>query len=225
MINSKDKDTTIKKNNKVSDSTLYDNFHPEKSLKDTGFKNAKVALNTLKLISKRSLKYQFDVVNTMYNRAKYHPHKTKTIEDAMKIFNKWLKEYPKLRKKEDSKYKWLSLETVKKYENIADTYEVSEVARGIKKGTKTDKGFLEMYKEVSGKKNKLQYIPVKKNKPNGQDYWSYRIGFINSRLGQITKAKTPLYYKSGIYKDLPTKQHIILIMNGYSPDKKIYKLN
>jgi len=216
---------TKEENYHTSESTLYDNFHPEKSLKGTGFKNAKVALNTIQLISKRSLKYQFDIVNTMYNRAKYHQYKTKTMEDAMKIFHKWLKEYPKLRKNEDSKYKWLSLETIKKYENIANIYKVSEVARGIKKGTKTDKGFLEIYKEVSGKKNKLQYIPVKKNKPNGQDHWSYRIGFINSRLGQMTKAKTPLYYKSGVYKDLPTKQHIILIMHGYSPDKKIYKSN
>ena len=160
----------------------------------------------------------------MYNRAKYHPHKTKDMEDAMKIFHKWLKMYPKLRKIEDSKYPWLPLETIEKYESIADTYKVSQVARGLKKGTRTDKGFLVMYKEVLGKKNKLQYIPVKKNKPNGQDYWSYRIGFINSRLGQITKAKTPLYYKSGVYKDLPTKQHIILIIHGYSPDKKLYKV-
>jgi hypothetical protein len=224
MVSTKNKNIIIKKNHIVSDSTLYDNFHPEKSLKGTGFKNAQVALNTLKLISKRSLKYQFDVVNTMYNRAKYIPHKTKDIEEAMKIFHKWLKIYPNLKKKEDSKYPWLPLKTIEKYESIANTYEVSQVARGIKKGTRTDKGFLEMYKDVLGKKNKLQYIPVKQNKPNGQDYWSYRIGFINSRLGQIAKAKTPLYYKSGVYKDLPTKQHIILIIHGYSPDKKLYKL-
>ena len=224
MVSTKYKDNIKKKNHNVSDSTLYDNFHPEKSLKGTGFKNAKVALNTLKLISKRSLKYQFDVINTMYNRAKYHPHKTKEMEYAMKIFQKWLKMYPKLRKNEDSKYQWLPLETIEKYESIADTYKVSQVARGIKKGSRTDKGFLVMYKEVFGKKNKLQYIPVKKNKPNGQDYWSYRIGFINSRLGQMSKAKTPLYYKSGVYKDLPTKQHIILIIHGYSPDKKLYKV-
>ena len=224
MVSTKYKNIVIKKNYNVSDSSLYDNFHPEKSLQGTGFKNTKVALNTLKLISKRSLKYQFDVVNTMYNRAKYHPHKNKDMEEAMKIFYKWLKEYPKLKKNEDSKYKWLSLEIIEKYESIANIYKVSEVARGIKKGSKTDKGFLEMYKEVMGKKNKLQYIPVKQNKPNGQDYWSYRIGFINSRLGQMTKAKTPLYYKSGLYKGLPTKQHIILIIHGYSPDKKLYKL-
>ena len=58
MVSTKYKDIIEKKNHNVSDSTLYDNFHPEKSLKGTGFKNAKVALNTLKLISKISLKYQ-----------------------------------------------------------------------------------------------------------------------------------------------------------------------
>ena len=210
----------IKKTDKTkSKSTLYNDFHPNKSLKRTGFKDSKTAFNTIKLVSKRSLRYQFDVINTMYNRAKYHPYKNKDMEDAMKIFAKWLKEYPKLKKDEDNKYQWLPLKIVKEYEKIAEKYKVSEVARGIKKGTKTDKGFLEMYKKVLGKEYKLQYIPVKENKPTGQDYWSYRIGFLNSRLGQMKKAKTPLYYEDG----LPTKQHIILIMHGYSPDNKIYK--
>lgn len=202
---------------------LYNDFHPEKSLKNTGFKDAQSAEKTIKLVSKRSLRYQFDVINTMYNRAKFHPHKTKNMEDAMNIFKIWLEKYPKLKTQEDSKYPWLSLGIISKYEKIANIYGVSKVARGIEKGTKTDKGFLEMYKEVDGKSHKLQYIPVKLNKPDSQDYWSYRIGFLNARLGQMTKAKTPLYYTDGKYKGLPTKQHIILIIHGYSPDKKIYE--
>jgi len=202
---------------------LYNDFHPEKSLKKTGFKDSETAINTIKLVSKRSLRYQFDLINTMYNRAKYHPHITKQMEEAMIIFKKWLTEYEKLKKYEDKNYKFLRLEQIEKYEKIAEIYKVSEVARGIKKGSKTDKGFLQMYKEVDGKSYKLQYIPVKSNKPEGQDYWSYRIGFINSRLGQMKKQSTPLYYLDGKYKDLPTKQHIILILHGYSPDKKIYE--
>ncbi len=69
-----------------------------------------------------------------------------------------------------------------------------------------------MYKEVGGKANKLQYIPVRKNKSDGQDYCSYRISFLNSRMGQIKYGKTPLYYTEGKFKGIPTKQHIILIM-------------
>ena len=65
--------------------------------------------------------------------------------------------------------------------------------------------------------NKLQYIPIKIKNPQGQDYWSYRISFINSRLGQMKKAKTPLFYTEGRFAGLPTKQHLILILHGYSP--------
>ena len=65
----------------------------------------------------------------------------------MKIFYKWLKKYPKIKEKEDTKYNWLSLNTILKYEKIAEIYNVSNVARGLKQGTKTDKGFLKMLKE------------------------------------------------------------------------------
>ena len=211
-----------KKNSKKLKPQLYNDLHPEKSLKNTGFKDFETAVRTIKLVSKRSLRYQFDLINTMYNRAKYHPHKTKQMEEAMKIFQKWLKKYPKLKIYKNNNYKFLTLKQIEKYEKIAEIYKVSEIARGIKKGIKTDKGFLQMYKEVNGKANKLQYIPIKFDKPDGQDYWSYRIGFINSRIAQMKKQNTPLYYVEGKYKDLPTKQHIILILHGYSPDKKIY---
>ncbi len=206
----------------MSKAQLYNDLHPDKSLKNTGFKDSATANHTINLISKRSLRYQFDVINTMYNRAKYHPHITDDMKKAMAVFKKWLKNYSKLKKEEDKKYPWLSLKTIAKYEKIAELYGVSEVARGLKKGTRTDYGFLEMYKKVGGKANKLQYIPVRKNKSDGQDYYSYRISFLNSRMGQIKHSKTPLYYTEGKFKGMPTKQHIILIMHAYSPDKRIY---
>ena len=205
----------------MSKGQLYNDLHPDKSLKNTGFKDSMTANHTINLISKRSLRYQYDVINTMYNRAKYHPHITDDMKKAMVIFKKWLKNYSKLKTLEDKKYPWLSLKTIAKYEKIAELYNVSMVARGLKKGTRTDKGFLQQYKDVNGKMNKLQYIPVKKNKPEGNDYYSYRINFINSRMGQMKHSKTPLYYTEGKFKGLPTKQHIILIMHAYSPDKNI----
>lgn len=206
---------------KGSKSLLYADYHPEKSLKNTGFKDKKTAIKTVDLVKKRSLKYQYDVINTMYNRAKYHPHKTEEMEEAMKVFKIWLSKYKKTKENQDKEYKFLSLEIIKKFEELAEEYGVSEIARGLKKGTKTDEGFLKMYKEVDGKAYKLQYIPIKKGNPEGNDYWSYRINFINSRLGQIRSAnngRLELFYKEGKYKGLPTKQHIILIMHGYTPD-------
>ena len=195
--------------------SLYSDEHPKLSLKGAGFKNISTANKTLKLIEKRSLKYQYDVVNTMYNRAKYHPNQTEDMKLAMNIFDKWLKSYNKLKQKELN-YKFLSVETVKKYEKLAAEYGVSEVARGLKPRTKTDEGFCKVYKLVRHP-HKLQYIPVKKNRPDGQDYYSFRNTFIKSRLGQMKSAKTPLFYTEGKYKGLPTKQHVILIMYAYSP--------
>lgn len=60
---------TSKKSNssKKSKSKLYADDHPTLSLKGTGFKDAQTANKTIRLIEKRSLKYQYDVVNTMYN--------------------------------------------------------------------------------------------------------------------------------------------------------------
>ena len=69
---------------------LYTDDNPDYTLKGTGFKDKKTALKTLKLIKKRCLLYQFQVINTMYNRAKYHPHKNEKMEDAMGIFKEWL---------------------------------------------------------------------------------------------------------------------------------------
>ena len=48
-----------------------------------------------RLISKRSLTYQFQTVNTLWHRANGHPHKNAGIEQAMQIFREWLdKTYP-----------------------------------------------------------------------------------------------------------------------------------
>lgn len=206
--------TNSKKKSKSLD--LYNDLHPKTTIYGTGFKDVETAIRTIELIKHRSLRYQFDVINTMYNRAKYHPNLTPDMKKAMRIFAKWIKEYKEDKKQEDMSYPFLPIETIKSYEKLADIYKVSEVARGLKKGTKTDQGFLKILKSVSHP-NKLQYIPVKIKNPQGQDYWSYRISFINSRLGQMKKAKTPLFYTEGKFKGLPTKQHVILILHGFSP--------
>ena len=48
-------------------------------------------IDTLKIIKNKDLTYQKQVVNTMYNRAKYHPNQTDNMKEAMKIFSIWLK--------------------------------------------------------------------------------------------------------------------------------------
>ena len=78
---------------KKVNTSLYEDKHPNTSTKGTGFKNKQKALDTLDIIKNRDLVYQKQVVNTMYNRAKYHPHQTLDMKEAMKVFDEWLKKH------------------------------------------------------------------------------------------------------------------------------------
>lgn len=56
----------------------------------TGFANAATARKTLHNIQPFNLAYQKQVVVTMYNRAKYHPHRTQNMLDAMRVYSQWM---------------------------------------------------------------------------------------------------------------------------------------
>lgn len=190
-----------------NNSKLYADVHPELSTKGTGFKDEKIALNTIKIISSRSLKYQFDVVNTMYNRAKYHPNQTPDMLKAMIVFKHWLDKYSK-KKEVENKYKdFLSLDVIASYEKLANEYNINDKY----------KDFLKVYKKIK-KPYKLQYILAN----DKEDYYSYRINLIKSILQKI-KQNNKLFYTSGKNADLPTKNHLILILHAYSPVEIVKK--
>ena len=99
----------------------------------------------------------------------------------------------KNKKEKETIYKFLPLSTITKYEKIAEEYGVSEVARGLKPSIKSDEGFLQVYKRVQ-KPYKLQYIPIKKSRPQGQDYYSFRNTFIGPKLEKSDKKKNRAYF-------------------------------
>jgi len=192
------------KNN--SKSKLYADYHPELSTKGTGFKDEEIAKNTIKIISKRCLKYQFDVINTMYNRAKYHPNQTSDMIKAMVIFKRWLDEYIK-KKDIENKYKdFLSLDVITSYEKLARDYNINDEY----------KEFLKIYKKIK-KPYKLQYILAY----NNQDFYSLRINLIKSILKKIKQNNNKLFYTSGKNIGLPNKNHLLLILHAYSPVKLV----
>jgi hypothetical protein len=74
--------------------TLYNpNKNPKKSTKNTGFKNKQKAIDTLEIIKNLDKTKQMQIVLTMYYRAEHHPYKTKDMEQAQKVFKKWLIEH------------------------------------------------------------------------------------------------------------------------------------
>ena len=195
-------------------SKLYsNNDHPITNIRHTSFKDVKSVKKTLKLISKRSIIYQKSLINTLYNRAIYHPNKTDDMRKAIRLMKKWLIK----NKHKKYKYEYLDLITIKFFEKLANKYDISRVARGLDKPSKTQYGFLVMYKKYG--KGKLPFIPIFKNTPERGDYDIYREKYLNARLAQMKKMKIKLYDDNR----LPTKHHLTLIMNGYSPDKNITK--
>jgi len=142
---------------------LYSNLHPNRTMKGTGFKDKKTAIETIKIIRYRSPTYQFNVINTMFNRAKYHPHQTSEMCDAMKIFAGWLKKYnkPKI------KYAYMSKADI------------------MVSGVKSD--FIDKLEEVGWKYYKLQYLPIGAN--GKYDYLSWRDIQIEKLLDKSSKKK------------------------------------
>ena len=62
-------------------------------------KNKEKALYTVNTIKNRPVKYQVNVIATMLGRAKKHPYKTKEMNDAIKVFSKWMSNYKESSKK------------------------------------------------------------------------------------------------------------------------------
>jgi len=69
---------------------LYTDKNPKTTTTGLGFKDVKKARYTINKIKNRDIKYQKRVIITMYYRAKHHPNRTKDMEKAMKIFEKWM---------------------------------------------------------------------------------------------------------------------------------------
>jgi hypothetical protein len=78
-----------KSNKKNINKSLYSNGKNKPKTK-TGYGSEEIAKKTLKNIKGRSKKYKIQIVNTMYNRAKYHKYQTSAMKKAMKIFKNWL---------------------------------------------------------------------------------------------------------------------------------------
>jgi len=78
-----------------SNLSLYSDYNKSTSNKTLGFKNKEKAIYTINAIKNKSIKYQISVINTMLGRAKNHLYKTKKMDEAIKVFNKWIKNYKK----------------------------------------------------------------------------------------------------------------------------------
>ena len=56
----------------------------------TGYGTAARARKTIRLMRGKPLPYAKQVINTMYNRAKYHKYQNQGMREAMRVFRDWL---------------------------------------------------------------------------------------------------------------------------------------
>jgi hypothetical protein len=74
---------------KSKNKSLYSSGKNKPKIK-TGYKDKETAELTLKNLKGFDINYKKQVINTMYNRAKYHQNQTENMRKAMRIFKKWL---------------------------------------------------------------------------------------------------------------------------------------
>ena len=118
---------------------------------------------------------------------------------------------------------YLPLNIVNALEPLAEYYNVSHKARGLQKPTKSDKGFLPVYRAAGGVPSKFEKEPVRMGKPDGEKWDHHRTDFCNRRFAMI-KGK-PGY---GLYDGktgLPSVMHVNMLMWACSPDAVGIKKN
>jgi len=219
------KNSLIKKRTKKHPGHLFTDDNPESTVPNTGFANKEIVLKTLKDMEHRDIVYQFQVINTMYHRGLSVVKQTKDegkkqdITEGLSLYKKWLSDY-KSRDRKKEMMPYLSLDVVNELEALAEYYDISRKARGLDTSTKSDKGFLQVYREVEGNEKMLRTIPIKSSVPDGITWDKYRNQYLTRRKSMIKIGGYGMYHTSGELKGLPTKLHVNMIMWGYSPDKK-----
>lgn len=117
-----------------------------------------------------------------------------------------------------NKWPYLPLNIVNSLEPLAAYYNVSHKARGLQKPTKSDKGFLTVYREAKGNPAKFEFLPVHTVKPDGEKWAHHREDFCNRRYAMIKGKLSPGY---GLYDSktgLPSVMHVNMLMWACSPD-------
>ena len=214
-----------KKQTKKHPSHLFTDDNPESTVPNTGFANKEIVMKTLKDMEHRDIVYQFQVINTMYHRGLSVVKQTKDerkkqdITEGLTLYKKWLSDYKSKNRKEEMN-SYLSLDVINELEVLAEYYDISRKARGIDTSIKSDKGFLQVYREIKGNEKMLRTIPIKVSNPEGITWDKYRNQYLTRRKTMLKNAGYGLYYTSGELKGMPTKLHVNMIMWGYSPDKK-----
>lgn len=161
------------------------------------------------LVSKRSLTYQWQTINTLYNRAKHHPKKTKDIETAASVFGQWLKEtYP--RQKAEQRI----------FKPLLSKKAVESFLPALKETKGLDTTFAEMYVDLEARK-RLANVLVNDKEPGEPDWDKTRV----DRLSELVPNENNNVEDDQLWTEdgHPSEYHLGLVAWAWSPVSE-YKL-
>ena len=205
-------------------SHLYTDDNPTTTIHGTGFKDKAAAVRTLDLIKNRSLIYQFQTVNTMYNRAKHHPAMKKAVQGsagtsdmraAMDVFRQWLDvTYPSERdaQRAGGFKPLLSKNCIERYlPKIEQSKTVEDDA----------KKFARMYSTLS-KGKKLGNVLMDDAKPTERDLDRTRYDALNQLVAEGKEESAEKWGLSELWNDdgSISEDHLQLIAWAWSPVKE-----
>ncbi|KAG5893832.1 hypothetical protein JTB14_018334 [Gonioctena quinquepunctata] len=179
-----------------------------------GFKDKDKAEETLKNLEGRDPDYQRLAIKGLIGRAKRtltltkDKDKLQNIKDAMEIFESWLRNF-ELNNLSKENRAYLPLTSIEALLPLKDKYKIEN---------KRSEAFLEAYKQkAKGEYKSLRTVS------SGEDEPTWDI-VRNTELKKLLKAigdDNPEMWKD----DLPTKEHMEIILWAYSPDASKIKKN
>lgn len=180
-----------------------------------GFKDKDKAVETIKNLEGRDPDYQKLAIKGLIGRAKRtltltkDKDKLQNINDAMKVFEEWLKDYEfKNLSKENRSY--LPLTSIEALLPLREKY-------GVK--NELADNFLKAYKEkAKGDYKNLRTVASGEDKPTWDIVRNQEIKRI---LKEFEESRPDLWNSD----DLPTEDHLKLILWAYSPDASKIKKN
>ncbi|KAJ8873632.1 hypothetical protein PR048_024454 [Dryococelus australis] len=209
-------DGEAKKGSGWSGGQLFGSETTELTFQGAGFKDKDKALETIKLLDGRDISFQFQIINSMYHRAKVILKRTKDAEkvqnltEAVETFETWLNDY-RAHSRAKENFTYLPLEVVEGYDKLAERYGI----KGPENGTPS---FLQVYKAAEGDLKKLRVLKVDKDDESSVTWDVNRNRNLKSVSERIRLDHLPLYETDQEYRGLPSKEHVEMIMWGYSPE-------
>ncbi|PNF41287.1 hypothetical protein B7P43_G01448 [Cryptotermes secundus] len=207
-----------KKTSRWAGGQLFGSETTETTFQGAGFKDKDKALETLQLLEGRDVTFQFQIINSMFHRAKVihkrtkDPEKLRNLSEAIETFENWLNEYrSRSRAKENLGY--LPLDVVEAFQPLADRYGVKTEVPGV------HISFLKAYREADGDLKKLRVLKVNPDDEKSITWDVHRNKYLKPLVDRVKGDDAPrLYLTEEKVRGVPTKEHVELVMWGYSPE-------